>query len=112
MVNLDGIRMRAEKTAANGVINKKTIFHFHQKENCVWAEYAGGRVARGYLVGLLSDDKLEFRYCQMDSDGKLDGGVSVCDVELDPSHRIRLIEHFEWESRAGSGTNVIQQILD
>ena len=37
-INLNGLRMNAIDTDANGVVNAETIFHFHQLGETVWAE--------------------------------------------------------------------------
>ena len=107
---LDGLRMHAVQTAKTGVINKDTIFEFTQVGDRVWADYSGGKVERGYLVGVVSGNKLNFRYCQMSIDGDLEGGESNCDLEVKDG-LVRIIEHFNWESRPGGGTNVIQELI-
>jgi hypothetical protein len=61
--NLDGLSMNAVQTASNGVVNAETLFRFRQEAGNLYAEYAGGRVARGYLVGTLSGERVGFRYC-------------------------------------------------
>jgi hypothetical protein len=109
-INLDGIRMNAVKTAPNGVINHETFFTFEQNGERVKAEYAGGRITQGYLVGFLKKGELTFRYCQMETDGALNGGESVCEVKRS-NDLIQLIEHFQWESQEGGGTNIIQEYL-
>ncbi|MCB9845112.1 MAG: hypothetical protein H6811_03885 [Phycisphaeraceae bacterium] len=108
--NLDGLRANAPVTAPGGVINADTIFEFHQADNRVEATYTGGRIVRGFLVGVITNDTLEFRYCQAHTDGRIDGGASTCSLERTDDGRIRIIERFEWESRGGSGTNVIEQL--
>lgn len=102
--------MNAVQTAAEGVINAETIFSFHQRGERVWATYAGGAIDRGYLVGVVNGNSLEFRYCQSETDGTIAGGHSVCELRRGPDSRAQIVEHFEWESRPGRGTNVIQEM--
>jgi hypothetical protein len=109
---LDGLNMRAVATASVGEVDARTLFTFAQEGSTVWAHYAGGAVQVGYLVGTLEPGRLVFRYSQVDRLGEVHGGKSVCDVEVLSGGRIRLLEHFEWESRAGSGTNVIEQVAE
>jgi len=109
-LNLDGKRMNAIQTAANGAVNVDTVFEFHQSEDRVWAEYSGGQIAHGYLVGVISDDRLEFRYCQMQLNSVLDGGRSMCELRLAENALIQIVEYFEWESRSGGGVNIFQEI--
>ncbi len=108
--SLDGLRMNATETAENGVVGEDTIFLFKESGQFVSAEYSGGRVVQGYLVGVRTESALIFRYCQFDSDGNLDGGESSCEIEVTGSGGLKVIESFEWASRTGSGKNVLEEI--
>jgi len=108
--SLDGLRMNAVDTDGSGISNEDTLFEFHQEGDNIWATYAGGSVARGYLVGTLRGANLEFRYCQMEADGALDGGHSNCVVKRNRDGLVQIVEFFEWTSRPGSGTNIIQEL--
>ncbi len=101
--------MKPVETAESGVINADTVFEFSQLDEHIWASYSGGLIERGYLVGILRKDKLAFRYCQIQTDGTLDGGHSDCKLRLSESRLIQIVEKFEWESRSGSGVNIIQE---
>jgi len=105
-----GVRMNVVSTDPSGVVNADTIFEFTQEGTTVSATYRGGGVEIGFLVGAYEDNRLSFRYVQREVDGKLDGGHSECDVELADDGRLRVIEHFQWESRDKSGTNVFEQV--
>ncbi|MGH7525855.1 MAG: DUF6196 family protein [Gemmatimonadales bacterium] len=109
---LDGRRMRAVATASVGEVNADTLFAFAQEGSTVWARYAGGAVQLGYLVGTLRPGRLTFRYAQVDGLGEVHGGRSVCDVTVLADGRVRLLEHFHWESREGSGTNVLEEVAE
>lgn len=111
-IHLDGLRMNAVQTAANGVINADTVFEFCQSAERVWATYAGGPIDRGYLVGIVRGIEFEFRYCQLEKDGTLAGGHSNCELQMSHDSRVQIVEHFEWESRSGKGTNIIQELRE
>lgn len=108
--DLDGRVMHASTTAANGVVNADTIFNFSQSGGIVRASYSGGRIRFGELIGRIRATGLEFRYCQVDLDGNLDGGVSNCELERRADGGIRIVEHFFWESRGEHGVNVIEDV--
>lgn len=110
MVNLHGLRMSVSSTAAEGVVGTDTRLHFIQRGHRVAARYGGGSVKRGWLAGRLSGSELVFRYAQSEVTGKVHGGHSVCTVERLSTGRVRIIEHFTWTSRPGSGTNVFDEI--
>jgi len=107
--NLDGLVMNAVETDPTGVISVDTIFEFKQSGSTVWAEYKGGKIQAGNLIGTITADTLEFRYCQIQTDSTLDGGVSHCELKRE-NGLIQIIEHFSWESRESQGRNVIQEI--
>ena len=109
-LDLNGLRMHVAETASNGVVNAETYFDFHQDEDRVWAEYAGGGIERGYLVGTVRGAAFEFRYCQMQTDGKADGGRSNCELRRNSAGHMQIVEHFEWGSRPGGGTNVFEEV--
>ena len=109
-INLDGMIMNAVETDENGVIGVDTIFKFKQRGESVSAEYAGGKIRQGYLVGINSGPTLVFRYCQLETDGTLNGGESKCRLEMGDNGLVRIVEKFEWESRPGDGKNIIQEL--
>jgi hypothetical protein len=109
-ISLDGVRMRVVSTGEGGEVNAETLFEFAQDGSVVSARYAGGHVRLGYLVGTISAEGINFRYAQVGQDGRLDGGYSFCEMSRMADGRIRLLEHFKWDSRVGSGANVFEEI--
>ena len=102
--------MGVSVTAADGVIDGETRIHFVQKGTRVLGRYHGGSICRGYLMGSLRGDALTFRYVQREATGEIHTGRSFCDVTRTPGGRLRVIEHFQWRSRKGHGTNVFDEI--
>jgi hypothetical protein len=110
MLSLDGVTMFVSSTAANGVVGSDTRLHFSQRGSRVAARYAGGNVARGWLIGTLSGAQLVFRYAQREVSGAIHHGHSVAQIERRTDGRIRIIERFTWSSRPGSGINVFDEL--
>jgi hypothetical protein len=109
-ISLDGIQMHVVSTAQGGEVNNETLFDFTQDGPVISARYTGGKIKLGYLVGISTDEGFQFRYTQVDNDDRLDGGYSTCEISRMADGRIRLLEHFKWESREGTGTNVFEEI--
>jgi hypothetical protein len=109
-INLDGAVMCVSSTDDRGVVDAKTRLHFAQKGSRVFARYDGGTVTRGCLVGTLSGQELIFRYTQLEGSGKIHGGRSICEVQRTAQTGVRVIEHFTWRTRSGSGTNIFDEI--
>ena len=110
MTNLDGLTMTVSATAATGVVDGSTVLRFSQRGERVFARYAGGRVARGWLVGRWNGTSLDYRYAQREHDNVIHGGRSVCEVERLPSGLIRIVERFAWSTRPGTGVNVFDEV--
>ena len=110
MLNLDGLTFFVSATADNGVVSSDTRLRFSQHGSRVYATYSGGDVSRGWLVGGWVGERLEFRYAQRERDSNIHGGRSSCDVQRCSDGRVRIVEHFAWTTRSGSGTNVFDQL--
>jgi hypothetical protein len=108
-MQLDGTSFQVSSTAADGVVSRNTRLDFVQRGSKVLGRYYGGSIQRGYLVGSLAGRVLRFRYAQTEATGHVHGGRSLCHLEIRPGGRIRLHEHFVWETRPGRGTNVFDQ---
>jgi len=109
-MNLDGVVMSVQSTAEQGVVGAGTRLRFLQKGTRVFARYSGGSIARGCLVGAIAGDSLRFRYVQQEVSGGLHAGRSVCALTVLEDGRLRIVEHFVWSTRPGSGTNVFDEV--
>jgi hypothetical protein len=103
--DLDGRTFAASTVAGPGDVDGRTRFRYRQDGEVVWADYAGGSVVRGYLVGVRRD----FRYVHLDTAGATAAGHCESVVER-VGDRLRLHEVWRWESRPGSGTSVLDEI--
>ncbi|ANP54538.1 hypothetical protein J2Z21_001861 [Streptomyces griseochromogenes] len=110
--SLDGLIMAPVADQAAGQVGTHTRFAYHEKDGEIWAEYAGGDIVRGHLVGTRKGDRLDFRYVQLGRDGTTSSGHCVSTVVELPDGRVRLAETWEWESRPGSGTSVVEQVTE
>ncbi|WP_327356717.1 hypothetical protein [Streptomyces sp. NBC_01304] len=108
--SLDGLVLAPVADQAPGQVGTRTRFTYHELDGAIWAEYAGGDVVRGHLVGTRAGDRIDFRYVQLKRDGETASGHCVSEVVELPDGRIRLDETWEWESRQGSGTSVVEEL--
>ncbi len=108
---LNNIKMKVIQTAKNGVVNSDTIFHFKQNGNFVSANYSGGQIKQGHLVGQLIDNILSFGYCQFRISGEIDNGKSNCVLSVTDG-KIKLEEKFEMntEETLEKGINIFKEI--
>jgi hypothetical protein len=107
MPSLDGRMFAAETSVVAGEVGTDTVFNYHERDGEIWAEYAGGAIRRGHLVGTRRGDRLDFRYVQLNADGQTSAGHCVSTVGVLPDGRLWLDEAWEWESRPGNGTSAV-----
>ncbi|MFE5817849.1 hypothetical protein [Streptomyces sp. NPDC056479] len=110
--SLDGLVLAPVADQAPGQVGTRTRFTYHEKDGEIWAEYAGGDVVRGHLVGTREGDRLDFRYVQLKRDGTTSSGHCESTVAELADGRVRLEESWEWESQAGRGTSVVEQVTE
>ncbi|MET7939921.1 hypothetical protein [Streptomyces sp. NPDC005302] len=110
--SLDGLVLAPVADQAPGQVGTRTRFAYREADGTVWADYAGGDVVRGHLIGTREGDRLDFRYVQLKADGTTSSGHCVSLVTELPDGRVRLEETWAWESQAGSGTSVVEQVRE
>ncbi|WP_329376106.1 hypothetical protein OG625_01430 [Streptomyces sp. NBC_01351] len=110
--SLDGLVFVPVADQAPGQVGRQTRFEYHEQDGRIWADYSGGDVVKGFLVGTRADDTVDFRYVQLRHDGTTASGHCVSLVTKLPDGRLRLEETWVWESQEGSGTSAVEQPLD
>jgi hypothetical protein len=109
VVNYDGRRFSstAAETAAGG---RTPVGHYHQSGDVVWAEFTGGSVRTGRLVGSCdADGVIEAAYVQLLEGGHLAAGRTTSLPHLLPDGRIRLEERWQRDD-GSSGTSWIEEV--
>lgn len=91
-------------------VTQETIFHFGQQGDLVWAEYSGGKVRVGRLVGVINGDRLNHSYVQINSENKINSGEGTSRLVLNEYSKIEIIEEWEWKSQEGKGKSVMTEI--
>ena len=72
-INYDNRIFKSVSNSETGEVFAETTFYYHQKENLVWAEYAGGEIVFGSLIAkVLADDSLEMRYQHLNISRRVD----------------------------------------
>lgn len=91
-VSLDGLVLAPVADQAPGQVGTRTRFTYHERGGEIWAEYTGGDVVRGHLVGTREGDRIDFRYVQLKHDGATSSGHCVATVVELADGRVRLEE--------------------
>lgn len=107
--SVDGRFFTAVENAESGEVSDETVFSYHQKDNVIWAEYTGGSIVKGFLIGTMDEDRnLHFTYQHINTAGEQKAGS--CDSEpREENGRLRFYEKWKWTT-GGEGTSVIEEI--
>ena len=103
---------KAISNTGSGQVTGDTLFHYYQEGTTLWAEYMGGEISRGQIIGKVAEDgRLRFHYQHIDNNGNLCAGYCQSKPIILEDGRIRLYESWEWTSgRTGSGESIIEEI--
>ena len=111
MINYNNRVFKPIANTENGETSNDTIFHYKQTGNVLTAEYAGGKIIKGHLIGLVDDDgNIEMHYHQVNDKGELMTGICISKPETLANGKIRLHESWEWISGDQSkGQSIIEE---
>ena len=111
-INYDGKKFISKKNTENGEVSEETIFCYHQKEDIIWAEYSGGEIVQGFLVGTVdSNGNLEFVYQHINELHQLRLGRCNSCPQFMEDGKLEIHEEWQWLSGDQSkGTSIIVEI--
>ncbi|WP_333662674.1 n-acetylglutamate synthase [Chishuiella changwenlii] len=112
MIDYNNKKFSPVSNTENGETTNETVFHYKQTDNILQAEYAGGQIKYGHLIGLVDENgAIDMRYHQINTKGELMTGVCKSVPEIMSNGKIRLHEVWEWTSGDQSkGESIIEEI--
>ena len=112
-INYDNKKFASVQNSETGEVSSDTVFHYHQKDDLVWAEYSGGEIVFGNLIAkVLEDGSLEMRYQHINEKGELMTGKCFSKPEILRDGRIRLHEKWQWTSGdLSKGESIVEEII-
>ena len=110
-INYHNRIFRTLSNSNNGETSAETEFHYKHIGNIVFADYSGGAIQYGHLLGIVSEyGTIDMRYHQVNALGEIMTGKCISTPEILPDGRIRLYEVWEWTSGDKSkGTSIIEE---
>lgn len=113
-INYDGRKFIPKMNSENGEVSEQTIFLYHQNGSLLWAEYSGGDILKGSLIGSVSDNgELDFVYHHMNRDMKVKTGKCHSMPIVMENGKIELSEQWEWTSGDFSkGESLLVEVQD
>ena len=111
MTNYNNKLFKPTSNTENGETSNETIFRYKQTGNILTAEYTGGKIIFGHLIGLVDENgNIEMRYHQVNIQGELMTGICHSKPEQLANGKIRLHETWQWTSGDKSkGQSIIEE---
>ncbi|TCD29066.1 n-acetylglutamate synthase [Pedobacter psychrodurus] len=111
MINYNNKLFKPISNTENGETSNETIFSYKQKGNILTAEYTGGKIIFGHLIGLVDENgNIEMHYHQVNDQGELMTGICNSKPEQLANGKIRLHETWQWTSGDKSkGQSIIEE---
>ncbi|MBA3016061.1 MAG: n-acetylglutamate synthase [Proteobacteria bacterium] len=109
--NLDGKVFRSLSNTENGEVDSGTLFYYQQDNDVISANYHGGLIVKGHLVGKqLKTGQLEFVYHHINLEGKLMLGKCFSTPAITTEGKLKYIEKWQWLS--GDKSNGESEIIE
>ncbi|SFF57426.1 hypothetical protein SAMN05216353_10265 [Halobacillus alkaliphilus] len=96
----------------SGEVSAKTYFFYYQDGNILHADYSGGEIVKGKLIGIVhEDDTLEFRYNHVNTSNEIRGGKCISVPNFNSKGKIELHEEWQWlDHDQTKGKSIIKEV--
>lgn len=94
-MTLDNKKFKVKENQ-QGISSSKTIFHYAQTDEIITANYAGGKIKSGSIIGKqISENQIELLYHCLTNDGELLAGRSSGTVTKNENDLLEI--NFDWK---------------
>ncbi|TXG36555.1 hypothetical protein [Seonamhaeicola maritimus] len=94
------------ENSENGEVNSETLFRYKQEKTLITADYNGGTIKYGKIIGYLEKDEINMLYQCLTVDNELKAGKAVAKISLDKNNKIKLKLNWVWlNDKSGKGTS-------
>lgn len=103
-INYDGKIFVSKSNTENGEVDNNTVFSYHQNGDIFSADYSGGEIIKGFIIGTVSENgELDFHYQHININREIKIGKCHSVPHITDSGKIEL--HEEWQWLNGDKTN-------
>lgn len=93
----DGRFFVPKTNTENGEVDGRTLFEYHQKGTILWADYAGGDVRKGHLIGSVAKNgELDFYYHHVNIHNQIRVGKCHSIPRMLENGKVKLAEKWQW----------------
>lgn len=96
-INYNGKIFIPQRNTENGEVDGETIFRYFQENDLFWAEYGGGDVLKGHMIGTVDKNgELDFHYQHLNKDRQVRIGKCHSIPHIMEKGKIALQEKWQW----------------
>ncbi|WP_179134089.1 n-acetylglutamate synthase [Halobacillus massiliensis] len=112
MINYHNRKFISVQNTQNGEVSSKTYFHYFQEGQILYADYEGGEIVKGKLIGIVKEDNtLEFRYNHINTSNEIRGGKCISTPVIKNDGSIELHERWQWlDEEQTEGESIIKEV--
>ena len=111
IINYNGKIFTPQSNTENGEVDEETIFYYFQENDLFWAEYGGGDVLKGYMIGTVAENgELDFHYQHLNKNRQVRIGKCPSIPDVLKNGKIALQEKWKWlNGDLSSGESVVTE---
>lgn len=91
-------------------VTTETVFYFKQDGDIISADYSGGLVQVGKLLGKIEGNQARHSYMQYNTAGQFRAGQGVDEIRLSADGKLQLIDSWKWEDGSGTGYCIMEEM--
>lgn len=110
-IDYDGKHFVPQMNTANGEVDNQTLFSYHQKGSIMWADYAGGEIKKGNMIGsVATNGELDFYYQHINLHNEIKIGKCHSVPRVLEDGKIELSEQWEWlNGDKSKGVSIVKE---
>jgi hypothetical protein len=98
-LNLDNKIFKSVSNSESGEVSDETIFRYFQNKNTIKAEYSGGEILIGQILGKwINDTQIDFYYHHINKSNELKAGKCLSTLSIMEDGRLKFEEQWQWLS--------------
>lgn len=112
IINYNGKVFVSKSNTENGEVDAGTTFQYFQENGLFWAEYSGGDVIKGHMIGV-ADEKgeLDFHYQHLNKDCQVRIGKCHSIPHILENGKLELWENWQWlNGDLSGGESVVAEV--
>ncbi len=95
-IDFKGKTFKLVENSENGTVNNETIFKYDQNDNIVTADYSGGTIKYGKIIGVINDDRLDLLYQCITTEDELKAGKAQASISFNEQGKMKLKLDWQW----------------